>query len=512
MKLILRPDQEAKVQRVLAEPTQGALIADDMGKGKTVMGTEIVLRSGWNRVLIVGIRDTHKQWAATFDGQSDGKVQLRVMNSLVGGEKNYEAFMNGEPGVYFAGIQWLTSRDWEVVPDLDHNGNLQPVIDKKTGMPTSKNKSTSVHLGTFKKLNTKKRHVDAVIFDEVHKMQNRHSQTARTITSIKPDWRIGLSGTFAGNSFEGAWKSTYWIWPDIIDASFVRWKREWCTLVVPQRTDGTDLTDGRGEKVEKITGEKVEGAYVASLPCYIRDEPDVVPEPRIIHVELTPPQREQYGSMERNSLAWVEAHTPSGREPLISDIPIVQRQRLRTMTLGEVRFGHDDEITFDIDTPSSKLNVLKYIVDEIWVDMPILIGCYSAQFARIAAERFKRAGYGAVAWHGGLSPKARTGEGGIKDRFIARDPSTRLLFATIPSIGTGTDGLQKACSKMVWLEESESQIDNEQFVKRLFRDGMTLDYGKFEHVKIVADDTLDLGILNRHDAQARSMRATLRVA
>lgn len=513
MKLTPRPDQEQKIQRVLAEPTQGALIADDMGKGKTLMGTEIILRQRLNRVLIVGIRDTFKQWTETFNGQSDGRVQLRVMNSKVAGEKNYDAFMNGEPGIYFAGIQWLTSRDWETITTLDHNGNPIPVIKKKTGMPTGKNVTQRVHLQHFgRKLNTKKRHVDMVMFDEVHKMQNRHSDTARTILSIKSDWRIGLSGTFAGNSFEGAWKSCYWIWPTIIDRSFIRWKRVWCEVKEITRTDGSVLTGFRGEPKEKITGEKVEGAFVATLPCYIRDEPEKVPAPRLLHVQLTPRQRTQYTSMEGASLAWVEAHTPSGHDVTIADIPITQRQRLRTMTLGEVRLGHNDEVTFDIDTPSAKLNVLKYIVDEIWKDQPILIGCYSKEFAKIAAARFKRAGYGAEAWHGDLSPTRRTGEGGLKDRFIARDPTVRYLFATIPSIGTGTDGLQKACSKIVWLEESESQIDNEQFVKRCFRDGMTLDFGPFEHVKIVADDTLDLGILNKHDAQARSMRASLRAA
>ncbi|MBG6106607.1 SNF2-related protein [Frigoribacterium sp. CG_9.8] len=510
MKLTPRPDQEEKIQRVLREPTQGALIADDMGKGKTLMGAEILTRSDWNRVLITGVRDTSKQWAATIDGQSDGRVKLRVMNSLVGGEKNWAAFMEGEPGVYFAGIQWLTSRDWEVIQTLDHNGNTKPVLDKKTGLPTGKVESQSVHKELFRRrLNTKKRHIDAVIFDEVHKMQNRHSQAARSITSIKSDWRIGMSGTFMGNNFQGAWKVTRWIWPDLIDNSFVRWRHVWCSLEYPTGPGGDPIRDRFGAPTEKVVGEKDEGAYVAQLPCYIRDEPDPVPLPRIVKVKLTPQQSAQYLSMEDKSMAWVPSSKLMGREPLLADLTITQRQRLRTMTLGEVRLDEDDRVTFDIDTPSAKLNSLKFIIDNIWQNMPVLIGCYSVDFVDVATARLQRAGYGAVAWHGGIPPKKRED---IKQRFIARDPTARYLVCTIPSIGTGTDGLQFACSKLVWLEESESQIDNEQFVKRSFRDGMTTDFGEFEHVKIVAEGTIDEGIIMRHDAASQSMRNSLRAA
>src|SRR5690606_27313365 len=120
-----------------------------------------------------------KQWAATIAGQSDGKVALRVLNSSVTGEKNWAAFMDGEPGIYFAGIQWLTSRDWEVRLKLDANGQPIPKIDKKTKEPIpDKFVSESIHLNLLgRRLGTKKRHVDLLMFDEVHKMQNRHSNT-----------------------------------------------------------------------------------------------------------------------------------------------------------------------------------------------------------------------------------------------------------------------------------------------------------------------------------------------
>lgn len=523
----IRQDQEQKIQLVLEEPTHGALIADDMGKGKTLMATEIALRAGWTRTLITGVRDTGKQWAKSFLEQSDGKVQLKLMNSLVSGEKNYEDFMEGKPGVYFAGIQWLTSRDWETVEKVDHNGRRTLVIDKKTGLPVPilnaegeqvevdgepqfKVVTVANHLRTFRGFNTKKRHLDALIFDEVHKMQNRHSQTARTIMSIKSDWRIGLSGTFMGNNFQGAWKVTRWIWPDLVDGSFVRWKHQWCTLVVPTRRDGTEIkSDNIYGDSSKVVGEKVEGAYVKTLPCYIRDEPEPVPEARVLKVKLSEPQWLQYDQVKRLSLTWLASHTPAGREPLISDLPITQRQRMRTATLGEMRFDEEMRVSFADDVVSSKLQAVGHIISNIWVDQPVLIGVYDREFARIAAQRLRAAGFGAVHWNGDVPAKQREV---IKERFIARDPAYRYIVTTIPSIGTGTDGLQKACSKLIWMEESESQVDNMQFVKRSFRPGMTRDFGDFDHVKIVAEGTIDEGIMSRHDAQGDSMRASLRIA
>jgi superfamily II DNA or RNA helicase len=506
----IREDQEWKIQRVLGEPTQGALIADDMGKGKTLMATEILLRAGWSRVLITGVRDTGKQWAKSIAAQSRGKVRLRIMNSEVSGEKNFAAFMEGEAGIYFAGIQWLTSRDWETTVELDHNGNPIPLIDKKTGQPTGKNKTLPVHLGTYRKLDTKKRHVNALIFDEVHKMQNRHSQTARTVMSVKSDWRVGLSGTFMGNKFEGSWKVTRWIWPSVIDNSFVRWKRQWAMLVTPTRTDGSEIKSSNPHgDTSKIVGEIEEGAFVKTLPCYIRDEPDPVPPPRVLKVKLTEPQRKQYEQLERLSLTWLDAHTPTGREPLIADLPITQRQRLRTATLGEMRFNEDMKVSFAGDAISAKLNVAGHIIKQIWPEMPVIIGVYDREFARIAAERLRAAGFAAVHWNGDVTTKRREQ---IKERFIARDPEYRYLVCTIPSIGIGTDGLQLACSKIITIERSESRLDNLQFVKRAFRPGMTLDFGGFEHVELVCEGTIDEGIFTAQDAANRSMSASLRLA
>ncbi|WP_025157243.1 SNF2-related protein [Leifsonia aquatica] len=505
-----REDQAWKIERVLNEPTQAALIADDMGKGKTLMGTEIVLRSDWKRTLIVGIRDTGKQWAESFFNQSGGAVEVKLMNSkTVDGEKNWDDFMAGKPGVYFAGIQWLVSKDWEVVTELDEHDQPIKVQDKKTG--EWKDKTFSQHTEFIgRRLNTKGRHIDAVIFDEVHKMQNRKSQTSRTIYSIKSDWRIGLSGTFAGNSFTGAWRVCKWLWPKLIDGSFVRWKGVWCKTEPITRKDGSIIkSDNPYADNEKVVGEKQEGAFVKTLPCYIRDEPDPVPAPRILTVQLTERQREQYESLQETSMAWLDAHTPFGKEPLIADLPITQRQRLRTATLGEMRFLEDGRIGFDPMCESAKLNVTKHIVDNIWANMPIVIGAVSIEFVMMAAERFRKFGYGAVEWHGKKSSNERAK---VKEAFIARDPAARYLFCTIPSIGTGTDGLQRACSKMIWLEESENNLENAQFVKRCARPGMTLDYGPFEHVKLLADGTIDFGIMYRHDANQASINASMRRA
>jgi SNF2 family DNA or RNA helicase len=521
--LHIRDDQEWKIQRALNEPTQGVLIADDMGKGKTLMATEIILRSKWSRVLITGVRDTGKQWRNSFNDQSDGEVQLKIMNSLVSGEKNYADFMEGKPGIYFSGIQWLTSRDWETIKELDHFGRTKPVYDKKSGElvlterrkgaigPAAAPKFHTVanHLKTFRKLDTKKRHVDALIFDEVHKMQNRHSNTARTVVSIKTDWRIGLSGTFMGNNFQGSWKVCRWIWPMLIDASFVRWKRNWCELFTPVHSNGfaIESPNPHGD-TSKVVGEINEGAFVKSLPCYIRDEPEPVPPARVIKVKLTDPQWKQYDQIKRLSLTWLDAHTPAGREPLISDLPITQRQRMRTATLGEMSFTEEMKVSFADDAVSSKLNVVAHVIKHIWVDQPIIIGVYDREFARIAAARLRAAGFGAVYWNGDVTSKKRDH---IKEQFIARNPEYRYIVCTIPSIGTGTDGLQLACSKLIWMEESESQVDNLQFAKRSFRPGMTLDFGEFDHVKIVAEGTIDEGIMSRHDAQSESMNASLRL-
>lgn len=486
MKQTPRAAQSERIQRFLDEPTKAGLLADEPGVGKTLVAVEIAKQ--FERVLIVGIKDTFGQFRDLFTLQTEGAIELRRIDSTKAGKANMAAMLAGDAGHYFIGAQYLATQDWEHIPVIDTEGKPVMVIDKKTLQPTGKQQTTRVQ----KRIYAKMPPLDLIVADEVHLFQNRKSVGIRTLRTIKTEWKLGMSGTPYGNKFPGIWAITRWLWPDLIDASFIRWSDEWCTKE-------TVYLPGR-KTTESITGEKEPGRFVSTLPLYIRAEAEKVPDPSVVYVDLTPEQQRVYRELEQDLVTWL------GENPLVVEVPPVLRQRLRTATLGEMSVTPDGEVYFDVEARSSKLQALAGILD-YWGDEPAIIGMDSKRFARVVYERMKRAGERVALWTGDVSSKQRDQ---IKADFLAGDGRLKYIVTTIASMSTGLDGFQRVASRLVWMNELDgNEALNEQFVRRLFRPGMR---GDFQHVKIVAHDTLDENVLGANLARAIANRRTLRHA
>lgn len=426
MKLTPTSEQEAAIEKIVSEPTKSALIAAELGTGKTLISVEAALRLGVRTVLVAAPLGTRVGWERRFAGQG-WTAPIHRVTSKAEGKAAFEALKAKQAGVYIVGREYLRRLDWsKVKPDL-------------------------------------------VIADECHFFANRKSVSNRKMNSIKSTYRFGVSGTWFGNKFENAWAITRWLWPDktIVDNSFWRWASQWAKIEY-------DPFAG-----QKITGEKNPGAYVAQLPCYIYIKAadfDVVEDVR--YVELTPTQRKMYNQMELESVAWL------GENPLVSEVPITQRIRLRQMTLGTVTFNAEGEVDFALNCNSGKIEMLKEILSDL-DDEPVLILTDSARFAKVVKHRL---GDKAALWIGGVSHKEREA---LIDSF---GRSVQYLVATIPAIAEGVDGLQDRCANMVWLSKSENALMNEQVSKRLVRTGQTRPVTSYE---IVAENTLDEGVMSR---------------
>lgn len=465
--------QRMRIDSFLTESTKAALCSDEMGSGKTLVATEIILGGNFKRVLIVGVKDTFDTWSATLENQSEGAVQLRRLDSTKTGRANFNAFLAGERGIFFAGSQFLVRQDWEYEPtgEVDENGKA---IRERT------------QLKTYKKMVP----LDLLVWDEVHVLQDRKSAGFKTAQHIPAEYKLGMSGTPGGNSFDGLWAVTKWLWPDLIDGSFWRWREQWCEM--------EDKYIGGGKVTKKVVGEREPGAFVATLPLYFRHEAEPVPDPIIVEVDLEPEQREQYDMLEKDRLLWFEEQVK------IIDMPAHVRQMLRTATLGTMKLVNDDEIFFDIDCRSAKLKALSGIL-KFWGDERAIIGMDSKRFVKAVVAQMRNAGLSVAEWSGDVSTKDRER---IKADFIAG--RVQYIACTISSMSTGLDGFQRVCSKLVWLNELDGNPSlNEQFVRRLFRPGRV---GNFEQVKIIARNTWDDEVHRGNVLKSASMRKTLSAA
>lgn len=480
----------------------------------TLQASEIMLRSGWTRVLLIGIVDTIPQWDETIQRQSQGAApKIRPLNSTKAGRANYEDFLAGADGIFFASIQWLNAQDFEHRDKLDDQGKPMEKINKKTGEPTGKFIRERVHLRTFAKMSARKNGgLDAVIYDEAHLSANYKSITRRTLLTFRgrgehaQTFKIGLSATWSGNSFEHAWSIPNWLWPELIPA-YWNWHEQWVQMKPAKNADGKDVYVG-GKQIMEVVGEKEPaGSFVKSLPCYWRrEQEDQAPEALKVYVDSTVEQAAQYADLKADLMTWA-MNWEGESEPLVIDIPPALRTRLRQVALAELSLDQEGNVTFAPNAKSAKLQALKGILDH-WGDQPVVLFTDSKLMAKLTAERMRAAGYAAQAWTGDTPREERQQ---IKEAFIAGE--IKYIVGTVQSMGTGLDGLQFVCSKAIWLSVPDGDPKlYTQALGRVFRPGRTMQYGEFQHIQLLMRDSLDVETLERLLVKAFSIQASIGAA
>lgn len=443
----LTPDakQEAAIQKMIASPSRAALNASLMGTGKTVMATEVALRLGAKTVLVIAPLNTYWGWYDTIQRQSEynAKALFKIETSKKGAEA-FENLKAGKEGWYFVGREYLRTKEWtKIVPDV-------------------------------------------VLVDECHFMQNRASKSFKVAKTIKAGYKLSMSGTPFGNRFEGFWAVTRFLWPDdkIVPKSFWKWVERWA------------ITKYNPFSNVEIVGEKSPGAFANTLPCYVRLEPDynidVVHETR--YVDLMPMQRKLYEKFQKDLVVWLQDN------PLVAEVPIAARIRLRQMTLAVPSIDENDSVYFKDDAVSTKYKALAEIIDDN-PDEKMLILTDSQKYAKLVTERLN-VKHSAFEWSGQASQKQREQ---AKQEFINGD--LQFIVAVIPAIAEGVDGLQDACRTVVWLSHSDSNILNQQVLDRVRRRGQQ---GVVQVYDIVARDTYDEGQLDVLLQRELDLRASLK--
>ncbi|MDF2990265.1 MAG: hypothetical protein K0S37_779 [Microbacterium sp.] len=531
----LTSGQEWAISRILAEVggSNGALLADDMGVGKTVQASEVAIRGGFKRALFIGLPDTHESWYGRIVAQSDGAITPRIMNGTAEGKANLKRFMAGEDGFYIAGSHYLAAQDFESrpVPNPEHHA-----IDNPSARPFmwKTHKSTNVTKGQYKgelvlrdrptkgkkdligpaqepvvltkstRINffdyrLKKNPLDLVVFDEVQAIANRHAQARRTILTLaKGAFVLSMSGTWFMNEVDNMWSIGRFTWPGVnpatgrsyVESNHKTWANDYLNSEVLTREDGSALTSASGRELRKVTGEKVPGAFIATLPCYIRREAtDPIPEPEYIYVDPTPEQQAQIEDLQKDLMTWVM--TWEGlEEPLVADMPAELYMRLRQVNIAELTIDENGDVAMADDAASAKLAPLRGLLEQVWADMPVAIYTDSKIGAKFLERRMQRAGVDARAWHGDLSKKQRAE---LKRAFLAGE--FRYLISTVQSFGTGLDGFQTVCDKVVWISEADGNpAVNNQAIRRYLRPHRIKRNGRdeFQHAKILMNNSVDI--------------------
>lgn len=449
--LTLRPEQEEAVQRMLAEPTRAVLNASGLGVGKTLCTVELIKRLGAKTVLLIGPLNVAEAWRNTLATQGYS-LPFHHINSTKKGLQAFADLKANVPGVYYIGREFFA---------LSGTNSKDGKRKARWSWATIK--------------------PDVACWDEAHSASNRKTASAQALGPLKAGYKVALSATPAGNKFQGFWALCRWLWPDLIPKSFWKWADEWAVVEPDLYT------------YKKVTGEKVPGAFVASLPCYVKLDANLE-EPLVKRIEypLGPKQRKQYDDLKKQAMTWID------NNPLVADLPITLKTRLRQATLAEMSLTDDETVYFKPDAESSKIDVLGRIIE----DNPsenLLILTDSQRFAEVAAHRL---GPRAVEWSGKTSQEDRQR---ILTTFGDVD-GPKYIVGVIPALAEGVDGLQHHARIVVWCNKSTNNLLNIQASGRLNRTGQK---HRVTSVELVASNTLDSADIDWLNVTAAEMEASL---
>ena len=473
--MVPRPEQEAAIQEMLEHKSH--LCRGEVGSGKTLVGVEAVLRSKAVFTLVIAPINTFKGWKTTFLRQSRGTVVPLVIDSSKQGKLNFETLAARTPGVYLIGWERFRMFDWSNMP------------------------------------------LDFVITDEVHRQQNRRAGThASVMTTVKVEYKLALSATPWGNHIQGAWATVRWLWHNNHEVagkndSFWNWVTAYMTASLDKHS---------GKKVE---GERVPGTVWASLPSKSYFPSPYQDEPIIheVECELTPHQRKVYKRFEEEAIVWL------GADPLVAEIPAVERVRLREIALAvpsikyewikvpdkellnekfkwdrwemEQRdngwYAYKEVVYFEEDAKSGKADSIIEVLNDLYAEKPepVLIFTHSRKFATMLTLRLQSKGFRALRFVGGMPRDER--EWKLENFGTEFD----IMVSSIATVGEGTDGLQLVSRIEFWVSLEDNRLLNTQAKGRLSRPGQTRPVQRYLFLAPNTIETKQLGKLEADQAQ-----------
>lgn len=452
--------QREDVDKFKAEGHTSGLFGYDMALGKTLTATTLTVELGTGINLIVAPQITYQGWSEAVESQTNGEHELRwIKNSSKAGKETLQDFYDKKPGWYF--ITWQLMRGGSIFET----------------------------------------EADMVIADEVHEIQNAGTSNQNImIKTIKSEYRIGLSGTAAGNKQEGLFGTLEWLWPKKY-SSYWKWLKEHFLL-----TDGFAPKPIRERWAGKVTGD---------IPFYVRrlkDDHygDMIPKPmpiKMVEVAMSPEQRAIYDQFEEKSGSWLD---PDNEEAgfMYSPFSIVKTMRLREIALGTPYMDFDDNDNyrpfFKEGAVSSKMDRLEEIIQSKPGE-PFVVYTHSKKFIPFAVDRLAKLGIKAVAFTGDLNYRKK------RKAIDELGETYQVMIATQAAVGTGTDGLQHKASNLVWLSRDVKVATNTQARDRLYRPGQKNQIEQWEIVAINSHDIHTNEVLDYNEEVVNNMLDATRI-
>ena len=409
----------------------GALLAWEPGCGKTYGAIWVTQKlDADRRVIIVCPKRVIPSWQASIKTITGREARV-LSRSTKAGRDNIENMLSGEEG-------------WWVI-----NFELLVFLGK------------AVDAGKWPNSSSSKAPFNMVVVDEVHRIANHRTQSFRAVKALKSRYRLGLSGTPAGNKPVNIYGVLKFLNPNSVDRSFYRFADEffvsklnpfaaspYARIYGGERDPGA-LRDSVGDNWSAMRGSEVFGdlppVNVQRVVCGMRRE-----------------QKRMYREFVEHRLAIMDGGASVASSAAVLD------GRLRQVTLGPLKISGDN-VEFE-ERESSKIDAVLDILSDLPQGERVILWCHSRKFMTPLRRRLADAGYSSVELSSDYHDEWR--------RFLKPD-GPRILCAVIAAAAEGIDGLQNVCNTEIWLSEDNSVILNLQASARLNRKGQTKRVNRF---------------------------------
>lgn len=425
--------QEREINRTVTAIRDGggALLAWEPGCGKTYGAIWATQKLGADRrVIVVCPKRVIPSWQASIKTIAGREAKV-LSRSTKAGRVNIESMLNGADGWWVINFELLVS--------------LGKAVDA----------------GKWPSVSFSKKLFDMVVVDEVHRIANHRTQSFRAVKALKSRYRLGLSGTPAGNKPVNIYGVLKFLNPGGVDRSFYRFADEffvsqfnpfaaspYARIYGGERSPGA-LRDSVGDRWSAMRGSEVFGDLppmnVQRVICGMKRE-----------------QKRMYSEFVEHRLAIMDGGASVASSAAVLD------GRLRQITLGPLRIV-DDSVEFE-EHGSSKIDAVLDILSDLPPNEKVVLWCHSRKFMTLLRKRLADAGYQSVELSSDYHDEWR--------RFLEPD-GPRALCAVIAAAAEGIDGLQNVCNTEIWLSEDNSVILNFQASARLNRKGQTKRVNRF---------------------------------
>lgn len=468
----MRPFQEAGVRYLYAAISAG--LTDPMGSGKTIQGIMLLkllheLGESPFPCLIVAPNSVKFNWEREFEVWWP-QVEVQVVH---GGAGERRSQITHEADVYI--INWEGLRGHSKLAGYGSYALTEAEKEPK--------ELNAIAWST-------------VIADEAHRAKDPRAKQTRALWAVSRPARrrIFMTGTPIANRPDELWSPLNFMepreWPSktryvdyFTNAQFNFWGgMEILGLKAETKKQLFTILDPRMRRMPKE-------AILPQLPPKTFVQRDVI---------MTPKQSRAYRAMVKQAIAEIENGTDIGSY-LVGANPLTKN--LRLMQLASAMLAQEDEKTWLMVEPSSKLDLLDEVIEEMDGE-PLVVFAQSRQLIELAEAR--------MAKHK-VSCRLITGAISVPDRQTAVDDfqagRVPVMLATMAAGGTGIT--LTAAHTMLRLQRDWSAVNNSQAEDRIHRIGSEV-HDRITIIDGVAPDTVEIHQLDALAGKAQNLQEIVR--